>query len=485
MKLRTLLLSVIFMLMGITVLSQEVDRNLAENISKNFLEYQGKNYQTNAPIAFESNTLQLAWITELSPNGFILISASKKLRPVLAYSFESGWNNQGEEGNIFQTLIKSDIECRLTNTQSNGKELQVIHNEWKALSMACKSKNRYEQWPPEGTTPTGGWLFTNWTQGSPYNKMCPIDGSTHQRSLAGCPATAMSMILNCLMEINETKLMDSDDYYHNYGSGNQYWIDDDWSNFGFPCFDSLNLYLDSVQENYAGHKPLITPQISALTFACGVALKQVYTSSISGTFGIEQAADAFQRFGFADSRLVYDSDTALATNLAQNIKTGWPAQLGLLSPPPNQVGHNVVVDGYNTDDYFHFNFGWGGNSNGWYTMPPTTIPYNLTVIEGIVLDIKGDNPHVGIFEINSKNVLPLRLSWNATNQTIIMKSNFPNEADAEISIFNINGSLIEQATVRLNQGENIQYQPNLNNHGLYILTVVINNSAWESIKFIF
>ena len=46
----------------------------------------------------------------------------------------------------------------------------------------------------------------------------------------------------------------------------------------------------------------------------------------------------------------------------------------------------MVVDGYNTDDYYHLNFGWGGDYNGWY-LSPDELPYDLTVIEGIIVDI--------------------------------------------------------------------------------------------------
>ena len=30
--------------------------------------------------------------------------------------------------------------------------------------------------------------------------------------------------------------------------------------------------------------------------------------------------------------------------------------------------HAFVCDGYASDDYFHFNFGWGGSSNGYYVL---------------------------------------------------------------------------------------------------------------------
>jgi len=46
-----------------------------------------------------------------------------------------------------------------------------------------------------------------------------------------------------------------------------------------------------------------------------------------------------------------------------------------------------VVDGYNTDEFFHVNFGWGGQYNGWYLLP-SEMPYNLTVLEGAIVDIQ-------------------------------------------------------------------------------------------------
>ena len=62
-----------------------------------------------------------------------------------------------------------------------------------------------------------------------------------------------------------------------------------------------------------------------------------------------------------------------------------PAHLAIVDPGWT-MGHNVVVDGYNTDNYYHLNFGWGGSYNGWYLLPDE-IPYGLTVIEGLIVDI--------------------------------------------------------------------------------------------------
>jgi hypothetical protein len=292
----------------------------------------------------------------------------------------------------------------------------------------------------------------------------------------------MSQVLNCIVTINNTRFDDGDDYWHNFGSGNQYWIDDDWEDHGFPCFDTLNAYLDLVEENYMSNKPLSNDEIAALTFACGTALKQVYSSSISGTFGIEQARDAYQRFGFDKSRLVYSSDTMLNYDLAQNIKDGNPAHLGVIDPQ-HTVGHNVVVDGYNTDEFFHLNFGWGGNSNGWYTMPPTSAPYNLTVIEGIILDIFGNNPHVSINKIsNPEKRIDIRFQ-HGNLLTLTNKSSIA--MNPEICIFDGLGKLLDQTSVSFTcKGEECNITLPLLQRGFFLVYIIYDPKTSESFKFL-
>jgi hypothetical protein len=119
-------------------------------------------------------------------------------------------------------------------------------------------------------------------------------------------------------------------------------------------------------------------------FASGVAARQVYSAAGSGTFGVDQAYDAYVRFGF-DCRLLTDADPDLYSSLAANMRDALPAHLAVVDPAWS-MGHNVVVDGWNSDDYYHLNFGWGGAYNGWYLLPQE-IPYGLTVVEGVVLDI--------------------------------------------------------------------------------------------------
>lgn len=348
----------------------------------------------------------LACICHFAPTGFVIIAASDRISPIYAWSATDRFDPPVEAVTLIKTIISRDIRVRINESwRFESAERHLIAEKWNAFLTATLRSPGFEQWPPEGSTSTGGWLETNWTQSAPYNNMCPIDLNAGSHSVAGCPAIAMAQIINHHKEINQTRFTDGDDYYHNYGSGNQYWIDNDYLTRGFPSFDTLNLYLDTLESTYAFGGALTKSLKAAICFACGVAAQQVYSASVSGTFGLEQALTAWQRFGFEESRIVYPDDTTLNTLIAENVKVALPVQLGLLVST-GSGGHNVVVDGYNTDEYYHFNFGWGGSANGWYTLPPESIPYNLTIIESAVIDIKS-SLYTGI-AVNREPALMIR-----------------------------------------------------------------------------
>jgi hypothetical protein len=335
--------------------------------------------------------LILAYAFDLHPAGYIVVTASTGLSPVIAYSFKSNFGNMDQNNPLYE-LLKADLSNRIAYSNTPGNFYKSKNESlWESILKNAYISNSgplFEQWPATGD----GWLKTNWTQDPPYNNFCPMDPVTGLRSYAGCPSTAMAQIMNFHESTNDTHFDDSDDYYHNY-AGRQYWIDNDCEAVDFPCFPQLNIYLDSLNAHYHANASLTNDDKAALTFACGVAARQVYTSQGSGTFGVSQAYDAYRRFGCNTVELLDSNDIDLYDRLKQNIKDTLPAHLAIVDESWS-TGHNVVVDGYNTDDYYHLNFGWGGSYNGWYLLPEE-IPYNLTVIEGVVVDIM-KNPPVGI-----------------------------------------------------------------------------------------
>ena len=260
-----------------------------------------------------------------------------------------------------------------------------------------------------------GWaqqplLNTRWTQEYPYNQHCPADPLENSKhSYAGCPAVVMGQILNHLRTTQGTRFDDDDDYFTGNYFGRQFHIDDDWDTYFFPSFPQLNVMLDSVDSTFQRGEELDGSLAATVIFACGVACKQVYSASDSygsGTFYVDQAFDAYQRFGFADCQLIREPDSAMYAILISNLQAGYPAHLAVENPAGTS-GHNVVIDGYReSDGKFHLNFGWGGARDNWYKLPdPNGYSYGWTKIEGIIVNIIPTTPPVAVYEASCPQTL--------------------------------------------------------------------------------
>jgi hypothetical protein len=325
---------------------------------------------------------------DLTPQGYVMVPASMALPPVIAYSFTGTVPADGEAADPLHRLLLLDLRSRLGHldvlTPETNADRQAEWRRLAGLDVSPTGDRGFEQWPPSGSTPTGGWVLTQWNQSSPYNALCPTDPVSHARSVAGCPAVAMAQIVNYHARLNGKQFDDTDDYYHSY-AGRNYWIDDDHTAQDFPSFPQLNTYLDSLFDKYHhGNGPDSTER-AALIFACGVAARQVYTSGASGTFSVSQAKDAYGKFNCGAAELLYQESVGPYPRMMQNMIDAYPAHLAIVDPTWSS-GHNVVVDGYNTNGYYHINFGWSGAYDGWYRLP-AELPYSLTVVEGIIVDI--------------------------------------------------------------------------------------------------
>ena len=280
-----------------------------------------------------------------------------------------------------------------------------------------------------------GMLSSHWTQDYPYNQLCPRDPSNgYSYSYAGCPAIAMGQIINYLRTTQDTRFSDDDDYFHNY-AGRNYKIDDDWETLQFPSFPQLNVLLDSVDATFQRGELLPDYLAAAVVFACGTACTQVYTSEGSGTFYVDQAFEAYQRFGFTDCVLYREPSDEMYATLISNLQNGYPAHLAVENPA-GTVGHNVVVDGYRErDNKFHINFGYGGPLDNWYDIPDPNFYYGMTKVEGIILNIIPAND--AVHEISNRHI---EVYPNPVFDVLYVK-NLPCET-VEYSIFNVLGQKV-------------------------------------------
>ena len=283
----------------------------------------------------------------------------------------------------------------------------------------------------------GGLLSTTWTQEAPFNMLCPIDPmENNAHCYAGCPAIAMGQILNYLQTTNNTRFNDGDDYPHNF-AGRNYSIDDDWETMQFPSFPQLNEMLDSADATFQRGEDLSDSLIAALIFACGTACTQIYTASPnygSGTFYVDQAYDAYQRFGFEECQLYREASDEMYATLISNLQAGYPAHLAVENPA-GTVGHNVVVDGYReSDGKFHINFGYGGSLDDWYDIPDENFYYGMTKIEGIIVNIIPTTAPSTVLESTSQ---PLEVYPNPVSDILYL--NNISCGQVNYSIFNVLG----------------------------------------------
>ena len=251
----------------------------------------------------------------------------------------------------------------------------------------------------------------------------------------------MGQIINHLQTTQNTRFDDDDDYYANYAS-RQFHIDDDWETYQFPSFPQLNVLLDSADASFQRGEELSDSLVAAVIFACGVACKQVYTASPnlgSGTFSVDQAFDAYLRFGFSDCQLFRNPDSTMYATLISNLQNGYPAHLAVENATGTS-GHNVVVDGYReSDGKFHINFGWGGYKDNWYNLPdPGGFSYGWTKIEGIILNIIPTTASIVVHE--SPRQQPLEVYPNPVTDVLYMKD-LPCDV-VDYAIFDVSGRLM-------------------------------------------
>ncbi len=341
----------------------------------------------------------LMYLFILNPHGYIVVTADRSLPPVIAYSFTNDFGKI-TVNNILLKMLKADISSRINHV--NKIPQHIINDRYNSWQNYLSESETDLTFIPKINI--GPLLNTQWSQNAPYNNFCPIDLSNGKRSVAGCPAVAMAQIINYHRTTQNTEFDDNDDYYHNF-AGNRFWIDDDFETYDFPSFPDLNSYLQTLEDHYNNEIPLTDDDKAAINFACGVAAKQVYSSSISGTYGVGQAYNAYLRFSFNDVELLNEDDPNLYDRLQENILDGYPVHIAVVNEEWT-AGHNMVVDGYE-DGFYHINFGWGGPYDGWYDLPEE-LPFELTVIEGIVVDIIPNDPES---KLEGKGVL----GWSNIN----------------------------------------------------------------------
>jgi hypothetical protein len=405
----------------------------------------------------ESDQL-LGYVAELVPRGFVVLSGDTRLAPIIAYSYRCNFPWDEDPENVLLWMLKTDLDLREEAVSvTDASILNANGSSWQNYLADNVSLEVTGQWPPPGSTHTGGWVETTWRQTYPYNAYCPKDPGTGKRCVVGCVATAMSQIVdyhsNRRNYMSEVQLYQYDRYV-SMGTSPYIRIDQDSSTYDFPSFNALNGYLVDLRNIYLADSTPGYYDVAALAFTCGIFVKMHYSSSGSGT-NVDRVSFALMfKFGYPSAMNVDKNTSWFYDTLSQNMKDALPAELSIHYPNGSN-GHAIVCDGLREiegeDDQYHLNFGWGPDSpdpitTAWYVLPQG-MPLGYRVVSGGVLSIRPPEGSYVAERAEPRPDLPFIEQLSPTLQiapaAFTLSYGLPRPARVRLKIYDINGRMIK------------------------------------------
>lgn len=217
---------------------------------------------------------------------------------------------------------------------------------------------------------------SHWHQTGPYNDLAPNRDDNGAKSMTGCVATAISQILYYWRKDLPSTLQATTPTYGMDGYSH--------ASVTLSLPKGTPLKWDLMLDSYNNAPKEYNDAVATLVYAVGTAAHLEY--SIEGgtaTSGhIEDIPNAISRyFGMNGGWVAYResySQEKWTQLIYDELAKGRPVMYTGVSEASG--GHAVYIDGYQkTNDLMHFNFGWGGQSDGYYT---TTLETGMNNFNG-------------------------------------------------------------------------------------------------------
>lgn len=289
--------------------------------------------------------------------GFVVVSGDDRTPAILGYA---------DTGTMDLDRLPANAEAWLKGYAEQIGQLTAVAPDASGLRASGAQLRTAE--PSTERKPIAPLIQTEWDQVPPYNILAPLLSGDTERCATGCTATAMAQIMNYHRWPQQTTQPIPGYTTHSLGLE----VDDmpvtafDWDNMAQAYFGGTTAAQDTA--------------VAVLMLACGAALSMDYASTslaydsdiipaLVNYFDYDLSARLVQRNSYKAAdwhRMLYDE---LAANR--------PVLYGASSIGG---GHSLIVDGYDRNDYFHVNWGWGGDCDGFFLLS--------------VLD-SGDNSNVG------------------------------------------------------------------------------------------
>lgn len=274
--------------------------------------------------------------------GFAIISGDDLVLPVLGYSGEGAFAAGALPSNLAKWLegYKQEIRAALMAGTAPAPAVQAEWQRW-AHAEAGSTGERAAVAP---------LLQTTWNQSPYYNALCPGG------SVTGCVATAMAQV----MKYHNWPAQGTG--FHSYNSGSYGTLS---ANFGATTYNWAAMPNNVTSANAA---------VATLMFHCGVGVDMSYSPQVSGAWVIQansQGTDHNAEYALK-TYFNYSSDLQ-GKQRANFTEAQWINMLKADLDASRPVlydgfgsggGHCFVADGYDNNNFFHFNWGWGGAYDG-------------------------------------------------------------------------------------------------------------------------
>ena len=310
---------------------ESAQQKAADFISKNKALARGHH---QIKLASASDTY---YIFNIEANGgFVVVSGDDLTPEILGYSDEGSFDSQDMPDNM-RSFLKS-LEEQIQAVRSRS----VLASPQKTVSGKAIQP-----------------LLENiaFNQGDPYNGKCPVSGST--KCVTGCVAVAMAQVMRYWQHPAQTTTA-IPDYTIKYTSGSK----------TYSGWDVTTIDWNNILPTYSGSESETQKNaVATLLSLCGTSVNMSYgTSSSSASsskvpdalktyFDYDASARKIDRLQYRVAewnQLIYDE-----------LQEGRPV---LYSGQSSGTGHSFVVDGYDSDDYFHINWGWDGHKNNYFLL---------------------------------------------------------------------------------------------------------------------
>jgi len=370
----SLLLFAIILLAQISSAQNFVSEQEAANVARNFYFERISASVNIEPDAINVNNIRLISIQQHGiyyivnlHKGYVLISATKNTFPILAYSFRGEFQMPGKLTNIAAWLGQYERQIGYA-IENRSQPTDAIKAAWEKY----RNSAFIEKYTKQIFRSVEPMLVSKWDQGVYYNAACPADpAGVSGHCVTGCVATALGQLL----------------YYFRFpqsGTGTYSYEHPDYgtiyANFEEASYDYNQMMNELNDPN---------PEVAGLIFHLGVSCDMVYGPQSSGMYNHKAAYALRTHFKFSpETQYVYrdstsmDWDSLLVAHLEQKIPmyyAGWSV--------PNINGHAFICDGYQGENFYHFNWGWSGSNDGYfYTGELTPGGNNFNLAQELIIN---------------------------------------------------------------------------------------------------